>query len=704
MRGSSMNSPTMESTSAHQPDDQQDGRPWCRARRPAARRPAARAAFWAGPVVLSRRVSTHLDDDVGRLRRPVAAQHAADRRGRAGGPEVADPGRRRSPTGRARGPVVAGGGGRAHAARSGLAAVRRRIAGSNPRGASRSAAVRCRRRGAVMPGSVDRPAVRGSGWSTSTRQSSTAVATGGRSGGGARDLVDRDLDRDRLVGGGGRVPEGPSSGSRGPGGGVAVGRRAGDGRCRGRRRPRRALAALGGRRAGGAGAACWTTRSAPGRRPPAQVAATGRADRATGQARGRRRSWPEELLARTAWAGLSATTRRCCSAALTDAAVSVEPDVLSERARTTGMASATTAMAAATASHRPTAGRRRRSASGPRPGRPAVVRSESGPGPSGRVDVGAVDGRGQCGSIWASTADGRGGDRFGQRDLTPRAAAPARRAGRIVEAGAVGRRGARPLVDRRARPRSTGPRSGRADRGRLRRRRASSDRSASGSRGSGSSRRWRGLGHGAFRSTSTGGGLVPVGRGGRGDRPGRAPAPGDAGADRAGGDVEHLGDLGVVEAEHVAEHDRRPELGGQAWPARRRWSAGRSTVCRGAGAAGRVVGLGGEPARRGRRWPGPVGAPGAELVQAGVGGDPVGPGREARPGRRSGRARGRWRSGRPGRRRGRRRRCRSCAGRWRRRGRSGGAAARRAPAVAGLGRLDEVAVVDHAADRPVLNR
>ena len=101
--------------------------------------------------------------------------------------------------------------------------------------------------------------------------------------------------------------------------------------------------------------------------------------------------------------------------------------------------------------------------------------------------------------------------------------------------------------------------------------------------------------------------------------PARDPRP-----HRAGRDVEHVGDLGVVEVAQVAQHHRDPELLGERARARRRRRAGfrhgpRSTVPR-RPARGRLQG------RRARAAPG---AP--QLVERRVGGHPVAPGGERGP-------------------------------------------------------------------------
>ena len=115
-------------------------------------------------------------------------------------------------------------------------------------------------------------------------------------------------------------------------------------------------------------------------------------------------------------------------------------------------------------------------------------------------------------------------------------------------------------------------------------------------------------------------------RGRSGSRPTARPAGrarGDAGAHRAGGDPERLGDLGVLEVAQVAQHHGGAELLRQAG---QRVVHGHPVEHR------RVVEA--TPGRSGlcdqldRRWP-PLAPP--ELVEADVGGDPVHPGREGRP-------------------------------------------------------------------------
>ena len=94
----------------------------------------------------------------------------------------------------------------------------------------------------------------------------------------------------------------------------------------------------------------------------------------------------------------------------------------------------------------------------------------------------------------------------------------------------------------------------------------------------------------------------------------RGPAPGDAGADGAGRDVEHLGDLGVVERAQVAEHDGGPELGGERGQRGVDVEAGgdlarRRRPCRSPARRPSSASIGGDrapsrggAARRGRRW------------------------------------------------------------------------------------------------------
>ena len=104
----------------------------------------------------------------------------------------------------------------------------------------------------------------------------------------------------------------------------------------------------------------------------------------------------------------------------------------------------------------------------------------------------------------------------------------------------------------------------------------------------------------------------------------RGPAPGDAGAHGAGRELEHRGDLGVVEVAHVAEHDGDAEVlrqlgegGVEAQP------IGDRGVHGGAGSARSARSSSGRPE---------AGSPpaAAQLVEAGVGVDAVGPRRERR--------------------------------------------------------------------------
>jgi hypothetical protein len=108
-----------------------------------------------------------------------------------------------------------------------------------------------------------------------------------------------------------------------------------------------------------------------------------------------------------------------------------------------------------------------------------------------------------------------------------------------------------------------------------------------------------------------------------------AAAPRDAGSDRPRRDVEGDGYLGIVEAGHVPEDDRGPELLGKI---RQR---GIDVEL----AADRLVGVG--PRRSAHDVIGAVlvlwetrcraSAPASQLVETGVGRDPVGPGRELGP-------------------------------------------------------------------------
>jgi hypothetical protein len=100
------------------------------------------------------------------------------------------------------------------------------------------------------------------------------------------------------------------------------------------------------------------------------------------------------------------------------------------------------------------------------------------------------------------------------------------------------------------------------------------------------------------------------------------PAAGDPGSDGTDRDVEHLGDLGVVEGAEVAEHDGGAELRGQGG------QGGVDVDGRGGNLGGVVVegGLGQVVEARGGS---PVAA--AELVEAGVGGHAVRPRAERGP-------------------------------------------------------------------------
>ena len=136
--------------------------------------------------------------------------------------------------------------------------------------------------------------------------------------------------------------------------------------------------------------------------------------------------------------------------------------------------------------------------------------------------------------------------------------------------------------------------------------------------------------HGAGGSSSSGSGgsvMAPrfdARRGRSGSRPSsaqRGPAAGDAGAHRAGGDPERLGDLGVLEVAQVAQHHRGAELLRQAG---QRVVDGHPVRDLGR-AGGTVAGRLDDQLDRRRSAPAP-----AELVEADVGGDPVHPGREGR--------------------------------------------------------------------------
>jgi hypothetical protein len=113
--------------------------------------------------------------------------------------------------------------------------------------------------------------------------------------------------------------------------------------------------------------------------------------------------------------------------------------------------------------------------------------------------------------------------------------------------------------------------------------------------------------------------LVPAERAGE-----RGPPAGDAGANGARRDLEHGGDLGVVEAELVAEHDRRPELLGEAGEGVVQDRAVDHRVVEARSPARCGVGLGRVGVEAGDR----SAAPAPQLVEARVGGDPVAPGGE----------------------------------------------------------------------------
>ena len=141
-----------------------------------------------------------------------------------------------------------------------------------------------------------------------------------------------------------------------------------------------------------------------------------------------------------------------------------------------------------------------------------------------------------------------------------------------------------------------------------------------------------------------------------------------------GGHVEHGGDLGVVEVADVAEHHREAEVLRQpaqgvveAHPVGHRRVDG---VAPASATSAR--------SSSGRAGDRPAPAP-AQLVEAGVRRDPVGPRGEGGPAVEAGQARARWPAAPPGWRRRRRRRCRSSGGTGRRAGRSGCAGALRGP-------------------------
>ena len=132
--------------------------------------------------------------------------------------------------------------------------------------------------------------------------------------------------------------------------------------------------------------------------------------------------------------------------------------------------------------------------------------------------------------------------------------------------------------------------------------------------------------------------------------------PERCGADRAGGDVEHLGDLARSRGRTGRAAPPRPRKSSGSWAsASSTRRAGPPRSSRGGAARGPASTssstVGGRPA---------LAAP--ELVEAHVGGDPVRPGAGRRRGRRSGGGRGRRRAGPPGWRP--RRRGRSPSSRW----------------------------------------
>ena len=100
-----------------------------------------------------------------------------------------------------------------------------------------------------------------------------------------------------------------------------------------------------------------------------------------------------------------------------------------------------------------------------------------------------------------------------------------------------------------------------------------------------------------------------------------------------GGHLEHLGDLLVVEAAEVPEDDRGAELRAQALQSLVDIDAGGDLVVDGPRHRRQPVVVG-ERSRRSS-------ASAADLVEAGVGGDPVDPASRAGPDRRSGAGRGR---------------------------------------------------------------
>ena len=102
----------------------------------------------------------------------------------------------------------------------------------------------------------------------------------------------------------------------------------------------------------------------------------------------------------------------------------------------------------------------------------------------------------------------------------------------------------------------------------------------------------------------------------------RGPAPGDARPHRSGRDVEHRRDLGVVEADEIAERDRGAVTRATAARARRRCRAGRRRRRRAPGRASRGSGTISDRRRSAGAAPG--------FVERGVRRDPVAPRRELR--------------------------------------------------------------------------
>ena len=108
-------------------------------------------------------------------------------------------------------------------------------------------------------------------------------------------------------------------------------------------------------------------------------------------------------------------------------------------------------------------------------------------------------------------------------------------------------------------------------------------------------------------------------------------APGDAGADGARWDVEHLGDLRVVEVEQVAQHHRHPEVGGER--GQRGIDVEPLAGCGVEVGTGRRMVDGGDVDRVGAAFLS------AQLVEGGVGDDAVHPGGEGRAPVEAGRCR-----------------------------------------------------------------